>query len=60
MIHHTYTHDWFDNAKNSYLYHTMKNTFDSEMSGKGSLVNKELEKMGATKIIHQYQSLWIL
>lgn len=52
--------DWFDDAKNSHLYHTMKDTFNPEMSGKGSLVIKELEKMGATKIMHQYQTLWVL
>jgi len=54
------TRDWFDNATNNHLYNTMKDTFDTEMSGKGSLVNKELEKMGATKIMHQYQTLWVL
>jgi len=52
--------EWFDNALCSELYHTMKNNFNTEMSGKGSLVNKELEKMGATKIMHQYQTLWVL
>ena len=33
-------------------------SFDPNMSGKGSLVNLELEKMGAEKILHEYQILW--
>ena len=37
-----------------------KNQFDPNMSGKGSLVNQELEKMGAIKVMHQYQSLWVV
>jgi hypothetical protein len=38
----------------------LKRQFNPNMSGKGSLVNLELEKMGATKISHQYQTLWRL
>ena len=30
------------------------------MSGKCSLVHIELEKMNATKIMYQYQSLWVI
>ena len=52
--------EWLDNGKNNGMYPTLKITFDPEMSGKGSLVNKELEKMGAKKIMHQYQALWVI
>ena len=52
--------EWLDNGKNNLLYHILKDTFNPEMCGKGSLVNKELEKMGAKKIMHQYQVLWVL
>jgi hypothetical protein len=50
--------EWLDNGKSSPIYHKLKVQFDENMSGKGSLVCKELEKMGATKIMHQYQVLW--
>ena len=50
--------EWLDDGKKSKLYTKLKNQFNPEMSGKGSLVNKELEKMGAIKIMHQYQVLW--
>jgi hypothetical protein len=52
--------DWLDNGKHNRLYNKLKNNFNPEMCGKGSLVNKELEIMGATKIMNQYQVLWVL
>lgn len=52
--------EWLDNGKNNSIYDRYTASFDPNMCGKGSLVNLELEKMGATKIKHQYQSLWIL
>jgi len=52
--------EWLDNGIYNSLYSKLKYTFNPEMCGKGSLVNKELEKMGATKIMHQYQVLWII
>jgi hypothetical protein len=52
--------EWLDNGINNPIYDKYKDIFDSNMSGKGSLVNLELEKMGATKIEHQYQVLWII
>ena len=55
-----YSPEWLDNGKYSPIYSKLKNQFNHNMSGKGSLVNKELEKMGATKIMHQYQILWIM
>lgn len=51
---------WLDDGENSPLYSRLKNNFDKDLSGKGSLVCKELEKMGATKILHQYQVLWVI
>jgi len=50
--------EWLDNGKYSPIYSEYKKTFNDKMCGKGSLVNIELEKMGATKIMHQYQVLW--
>ena len=50
--------EWLDNGKYSSHYNKLKPKFDINMSGKGSLVSQELEKMGATKIMHQYQVLW--
>lgn len=50
--------EWLDNGKYSPFYSKLKTQFNPKMTGKGSLVNKELEKMGATKILHQYQVLW--
>jgi hypothetical protein len=52
--------EWLDNGKYNGMYPTLKLTFIPEMCGKGSLVNKELEKMGAKKLMHQYQALWII
>ena len=52
--------EWLDNGKNCPIYQEFKNQFDPNMCGKGSLVNQELEKMGATKVMHQYQALWIV
>jgi hypothetical protein len=52
--------DWLDGGINHPIYRALKSQFDPEMSGKGSLVAKELERMGAVKIMHQYQMLWVL
>jgi len=52
--------EWLDNGTFSTIYHKFKESFNSNMCGKGSLVNLELEKMNATKIMHQYQVLWKL
>jgi hypothetical protein len=52
--------EWLDDGQNSPIYSTLKRQFNPNMAGKGSLVNIELEKMGATKISHQYQTLWRL
>jgi hypothetical protein len=52
--------EWLDNGKHCPIYNTLKHTFNPEMCGKGSLVNKELELMGAKKLMHQYQILWII
>lgn len=52
--------EWLDNGKCSPIYDRLKVKFNENMSGKGSFVCKELEKMGATKILHQYQVLWKL
>ena len=52
--------EWLDNGKNNPIYNDFKKQFNEKMTGKGSLVNNELEKMGATKIMHQYQVLWII
>lgn len=52
--------EWLDNGPNHPKYEEYKKTFDPTMSGKGSLVSQELEKMGATCVKHQYQVLWML
>lgn len=52
--------EWLDDGKNNMKYAKLSQTFNPEMCGKGSLVNKELEKMGAKKIMHQYQVLWVI
>lgn len=52
--------EWLDNGKNNKKYKQIKESFNPNMCGKGSLVNLELEKMGAKKILHQYQVLWII
>lgn len=52
--------EWLDDGKNNPIYSTLKRQFNTKIAGKGSLVNIELEKMGATKILHQYQTLWRL
>ena len=52
--------NWYDNACSIPENDSRKLNFNPNMSGKGSLVNIELEKMNATKILHQYQSLWII
>jgi hypothetical protein len=54
------TPEWLDDGINSPIYSALKSQFNPNMVGKGSLVNIELEKMGATKILHQYQTLWRL
>jgi predicted O-methyltransferase YrrM len=50
--------EWLDDGKNSKLYNELKNNFNPNLVGKGSLVNIEIEKMGAIKLMHQYQVLW--
>lgn len=52
--------EWLDGGRTCPIYNILKDSFRPEMCGKGSLVNKELEKMGAKKILHQYQILWII
>jgi hypothetical protein len=54
------TPEWLDDGKNCPIYTKLKGQFKPNMAGKGSLVNQELDKMGATKILHQYQTLWRL
>tara|TARA_B110000114_G_C14981259_1_gene352581 strand:+ start:140 stop:874 length:735 start_codon:yes stop_codon:yes gene_type:complete len=52
--------DWYDDAYSIPVNSPKRTNFLPEMSGKGSLVNVELEKMNATKILHQYQVLWVI
>ena len=52
--------EWVDDGLNQPNNVLLKRIFNPNMAGKGSLVNIELEKMGATKILHQYQTLWRL
>lgn len=52
--------EWLDGGKRNHLYNELKKSFRPDMSGKGSLVNQYLEKMGNEKIMHQYQVLWKL
>jgi len=52
--------DWYDDAYSIPIDSPRRTNFLPEMSGKGSLVNIELEKMNATKILHQYQVLWVI
>jgi hypothetical protein len=52
--------EWLDDGQNNPIYTALKRQFNPKIAGKGSLVNLELEKMGATKILHQYQTLWRL
>ena len=52
--------EWLDNGVHCPIYDRYKQSFDINMSGKGSLVSLELEKMGATRILHQYQVLWVV
>jgi hypothetical protein len=52
--------EWLDHGKYNGNYQNFKNNFDPNMTGKGSLVNVELEKMGAKLVMHQYQCLWII
>lgn len=52
--------EWLDGGLKSPIYEKLKKQFDPNMCGKGSLVNLELEKMGAKKIMHQYQTLWVI
>lgn len=54
------TPEWLDNGKSNKLYEKIRKNFNPSFCGKGSLVNIELEKMGAKKILHQYQVLWII
>ncbi len=50
--------EWLDNGKFNNIYKEYKKTFDNKMSGKGSLVNIELELLNSEKLLHQYQVLW--
>jgi hypothetical protein len=52
--------EWLDDGQHNPIYSALKRQFNPRIAGKGSLVNLELEKMGATKILHQYQTLWRL
>lgn len=52
--------EWLDNGMYSPIYNQYKESFNPNMCGKGSLVNLELEKMNAIKLMHQYQVLWKL
>jgi len=52
--------EWLDDGFNSPIYSKYKENYNINMSGKGSLVSAELENMGATKILHQYQVLWVI
>jgi hypothetical protein len=52
--------EWLDDGFNSPIYNKYKEIYDINMSGKGSLISLELENMGATKVLHQYQVLWVL
>lgn len=52
--------DWYDNACDIPKNDHKRTNFNHIMSGKGSLVNIELDKMNATKIMHQYQCVWII
>jgi hypothetical protein len=52
--------EWLDNGKNNGMYARLSSTFNPDMCGKGSLVNIELAKMGAKKLMHQYQVLWLI
>ena len=52
--------EWLDNGKYCPIYNKLKLQFNENMSGKGSLVSRELEKMGAEKLMHQYQILWLI
>ena len=54
------TPEWLDNGTESPMYATLKEQFDGNMAGKGSLVHTELQAMGAVQLMHQYQSLWIV
>ena len=52
--------DWYDDACSIPQNDSRRHNFSSQMSGKGSLVIMELEKMNATNILHQYQTLWVI
>lgn len=52
--------EWLDGGVNSSIYSKFKEQFNPRMTGKGSLVADELEIMGAKKIMHQYQMLWVV
>lgn len=52
--------EWYDDAFNIHENDPKRINFNPNMSGKGSLVNIELDKMNATKIMHQYQCLWVI
>lgn len=50
--------EWLDNGTQNAIYPYLRPQFNVNMSGKGSLVNRALEEMGAHRIMHQYQVLW--
>lgn len=52
--------EWIDNGIHNPKYNEYKKTFNPAINGKGSYVNSELEKKNATKILHQYQTLWVI
>ena len=52
--------EWLDGGSKNGLYREVKDVFNENMSGKGSLVNHFLSQIGANKILHQYQTLWQL
>lgn len=52
--------DWYDDACSIPNNDKRRLQFNPNLSGKGSLVNIELDKMNATKVLHQYQTLWII
>lgn len=50
--------EWLDGGDKSPIYNEFKSKFNPDMTGKGSLVIKELERMNAVKIMHKYQVLY--
>lgn len=52
--------EWIDNGVYHPMYNEYKKVFNPAINGKGSFVNSELEKKNATKVLHQYQTLWVI